>query len=326
MVHNFIIWSEINISFVNSFVYFNKYSETSFVIFDSRHNQMNKLTLPVSVAKLIELIGDQTSFKASEITRLIREANIKIEDLKDFEDFDHDKREGYGRKIVYRNDHFEILVMSWAPGDYTAIHNHGYTKWGAVQTFGKLEHVTFELNGEKLMTHMKEKLGNHEIIPVNQDLIHQMGNPFNQNTLSLHVYGTPHKVDGITDNSELYEIGKGEIQLVNGGVFYDLPKSSYAVTDVELTADRLTMIGHYIQLLNYYHKAGIKGDQYQKAVNYFHDRSFESRLITELEMDNKSILYLIELKKARNLLRKLEESTGTIDSILLDINDPDTLS
>lgn len=287
---------------------------------------MNKLTLPVSIAKLVELIGNQKTFRPTEITQLIQEANIKIEDLKDFEDFDHDKLAGYGRKIVYQAAHFEILVMSWAPGDYTAIHNHGYTKWGAVQTFGKLEHNTYFLEGDRLTTSMKEKLGPDEIIPVNQDLIHQMGNPFNQNTLSIHVYGTPHEVNGITNNSALYEVGKGEIQLVNEGVFYDLPKSSYAVTDTVLTADRLTMIGHYIQLLNYYYKTGIKGPQYLKAINYFHNRSFESRLITELEIDNKSILYLIELKKARNLLRKLNESTRTIDSILMDINDPETLS
>ena len=287
---------------------------------------MNKLTLPLSVSNLVELIGDQTEFKATEITHLIKQANIKAEDLKDFEDFEHDRVEGYGRKLVYKNDHFEILVMSWAPGDYTAIHNHGYTKWGAVQAFGDLEHTTFELDGEKLLTNYKEKLTSGEILSVRQDLIHQMGNPFSDHKISLHVYGTPDSVDGITDNSQLYEIGKGEIQLVNGGVFYDLPKSSYAVTDTELTADRLTMIGHFTQLLNYYYKAGIKGPQYQRAVNYFHDRSFESRLITELEMDNKSVLYLIELKKARKILKLLSESTRTLDSILMDINDPDTLS
>src|SRR5690606_27168523 len=211
-------------------------------------------------------------------------------------------------------------------GDYTAIHNHGYTVWGAVQAFGKLEHITFELQGDKLTTSIKERLDSGEIRAVNQDLIHQMGNPYNDRKLSLHIYGTPQSVDGITDNSELYEIGKGEIQLVDGGVFYDLPKSAYATTTTKLNSDRLTMIGHYTRLLSYYHKAGIKGPQYRKAVNYFHDRSFESRLNAELEMDDKSILYMIELKKARMVLEQLSESTKTLDSILMDINDPDTFS
>lgn len=287
---------------------------------------MSKLTLPLSVSTLIESIGDRKDLTTSEVMGLIRKANITQEDLRDYADFDHDKIEGYGRKIVYQSEHFEILVMSWAPRDYTAIHNHGYTKWGAVQTFGRLEHITFELERDHLTTLFKEKLDANEIIGVNQDLIHQMGNPYNENTLSLHVYGTPDKVEGITDNAQLYEVGKGEIQLVDGGVFYDLSPSQIAISDTEIYADRLTMMGHYCQLLNYYLKTGAIGPQYLKAVNYFQDRSFESRLITELEMDSKGVLYMIELKKAKELLKLLEESTRVIDSILMDLNDPDRYS
>lgn len=287
---------------------------------------MNKLTLPLSLTTLIEAIGDCKDFKPTEIASLIRSANISENDLTEWADFEHHKIEGYGRKMVYEGRHFEIMVMSWAPGDATAIHNHGYTEWGAVQTFGKLEHSTFELTGDTLTTMFRQKLTPGEIIPVNQALIHQMANPYLENTLSLHVYGTSNEVTGITDNSQIYEVGKGEIQLVDGGVFYDLPASEVSLAEGELYADRLTMIGHFTQLLNYYHKTGTRGPQYQKAVNYFHDRSFESRLITELEMDSKCILYMIELKKARNFLKLLSESHRTIDAILREINDPDSFS
>ena len=287
---------------------------------------MKKLALPISVSKLVEMIGDQKNLRSSEIVKMISACKIKEADLVDWADFEHHKVEGYGREMMFKNDHFEIMVMSWAPRDYTAVHNHGYTKWGAVQTFGKLEHSTFELANNFLSSQFKQKLVSGDIISVNQSLIHQMGNPNDENVLSLHVYGTPLKVDGITDNSQLYEVGKGEVQLVNGGVFYDLPSSDIVVANADLYADRITIIGHFIQLLNYYLKRGVQGPQYRAAVNYFHDRSFESRLITELEMDSKGVLYMIELKKAKKLLQLLEESTKTIDSILYDINDPESYS
>ncbi|UKN03383.1 cysteine dioxygenase family protein [Paracrocinitomix mangrovi] len=281
---------------------------------------MNRLTLPVSVSKLIESIGDQTTFTPKEIIRLVKDADIKKKDLMEFAHFDHDKKEGYGRHLVHKGKNFEIMVMSWAPLDATAIHNHGYTEWGAVKTFGKLEHTSFEYKNSCLTTLFKEKLSKDEVIAVNQNLIHQMANFSGENVISLHIYGTSLAVDGITDNSHLYELGKGEVQVVDGGVFYDLPKSEIAIANNELYTDRLTLIGHYTSLLNHYLKTGERGPQYLKAINFFHDRSFESRLITELEMDSKDVLYTIELRKAKKVLQKLSESTKTIDAILFELS------
>lgn len=287
---------------------------------------MNKLTLPISISNLVEKIGKRQSFEPEEIIEIITQSNISEKELLDWADFKHPKSEGYGRKVIYQCDHFEILVMSWAPNDFTAIHNHGYTEWGAVQCFGKLEQTTFELNEGILSTLFKEKIHANEIFAVNQDLIHQMGNPYDTNAISLHVYGTSKKVKNVTENSLLFEVGKNQIQLVSGGVIYDLPEKEITVMNRDLHADRLTLIGHYSQLLNFYLKTGKKGPQYQSAVNYFLDRSFESRLISELEMDSKEVLYMIELKKAKLLLAAHGESTNTINSILSEINDPDNFS
>jgi cysteine dioxygenase len=282
---------------------------------------MSKLTLPLSLSALIEKIGDQKHLTPYQITSFIKEANISQEDLMDWAHFDHNVNEGYGRKIVHQEDHYEIMVMSWAPFDATAIHDHGYTEWGAVKVFGDLEHVTYEYEDNFLTTAIKEKLSDGDIIYVNSSLIHRMINHGNKKVLSLHVYGTAMKVDSITADSRLYNISNGEIQLVNGGVFHDLREDEYLLTNEDFESDRLTQIEHFTQLLQHYFKTGSKGPQYLAAVNYFHDRSFESRLITELEMDSKRILYYIELRKARKLLKLLSESTSTIDSILWEISD-----
>ena len=287
---------------------------------------MNKLTLPLSLSTLIERIGDQKELSPAQIRNYLKEANIQEKDLMEWADFDHNVNEGYGRKLVCAQDHYEIMVMSWSPYDSTAIHDHGYTSWGAVQVFGGLEHITFNLTDHFLTTELKEKVHSGEIIWVNNDLIHQMINHTNKKILSIHIYGTNKDVFNITADAQVYNVSTGDIQLVNGGVFYDLKDSDYTLKNDAFGSDRLTEIGHYCQLLLHYFKTGNKGPQYRAAINYFHDRSFESRLITELEMDSKRILYYIELRKARRLLRRLGETSRTIDSILWDISDMDRFS
>ena len=51
---------------------------------------MNKLTLPLSISSLIDAIGDRKDLKSYEVLKLLKEANIKEEDLQEFTDFDHD--------------------------------------------------------------------------------------------------------------------------------------------------------------------------------------------------------------------------------------------
>jgi cysteine dioxygenase len=282
---------------------------------------MKKLSLPISLNRLVEKLESKTDFSPFELLKIIKDANISERHLLPWADFDHPKTDGYGRKLVYTGDHFEIMVMSWAKKDYTAIHNHGYTKWGAVKVFGALEHISFQLEENHLSTLHKERLEKGEVLAVNQDLIHQMGNPTDDNILSIHIYGTPEKRSNVTENSALYEVGKHETQIVNGGVFYDLRNDIIVERSPGLKSDRLTEIGHFTSLLNFYYKSNQRGAQYNKAVNYFQNRSFEGRFSLELELDSKGILYFIELRKARILLELLDESTKTIDSILNEIND-----
>ena len=282
---------------------------------------MKKLSLPISISNLIKALEVQSFFNPAEITTLLYKAEIKSEDLKTWAKFDHAIEDGYGRALVHSGDNFEIMVMSWNPRDQTAVHNHGYTTWGAVQVFGNLDHTSFNCQDNFLYTLYKEKLTDGEIIAVNQKLIHQMGNSSDEKVLSLHVYGRAEQTDNITADSFIYEVGKHEIQVVNGGVFYDLKNSEIEKRSSGLKSDPLTEISHYTSLLNFYFKSNKRGPQFNKAVKYFQDRSFESRLNFEIEIDSKGILYLVELKKARKILSLLKEPTKTLDAIIYEIND-----
>jgi cysteine dioxygenase len=239
---------------------------------------MEKLSLPISISNLIKSLEVQDSFNPVEIINILSDSEINSEDLVKWAKFDHPVTDGYGRALVHAGDNFEIMVMSWNPRDQTAIHNHGYTTWGAVQVFGNLEHASFHCKDNFLYTLHKEKLTHGEVISVSQKLIHQMGNASDQPVLSLHVYGRDVKSDNITSDSFIYEAGKHEIQVVNGGVFYDLKNNEIAKRSSGLTSDPLTEIAHYTSLLNFYYKSNVRGPQFNKAVKYFQDRSFESRV------------------------------------------------
>lgn len=282
---------------------------------------MKKLSLPIEILDLISKLDALNSFEPAELLKVLKSSKITKTSLLPWSTFDHNPKEGYGRREVYKGDNFEIMVMSWCPGDYTAVHNHGIAEWGAVKVFGKLEHINFKQEDNFISTIYKEKLDNHEVIAVNQALIHQMGNPFDENCLSLHVYGTSTVSENVTANSQIFEIGKHEIQEVNGGVFYDLKNNEISKRSPGLRADKITEIQHYTHLLNLYYKSNNRGAQYNAAINYFQNRSAEGRLNTEIELDSKQILYFIELKKAQNLLRLLKEPTQIVDAILNEISD-----
>ena len=282
---------------------------------------MKKLSLPVEFLDLISKLDALSSFEPADLLKILKSSSISTETLLPWSTFDHDPKEGYGRREVFKGKHYEIMVMSWCSGDYTAVHNHGIAEWGAVKVFGRLEHINFKRDDNFISTIYKEKLSENEVLAVNQALIHQMGNPFDENCLSLHVYGTSTVSKSVTANSQIFEIGKHEIQEVNGGVFYDLKNNDIAKRTPGLRADKITEIQHYSQLLNLYHKANFRGAQYNAAINYFQNRSAEGRLNTEIDLDTKQILYYVELKKAQKLLRLHKEPTRIIDSILNEISD-----
>ena len=145
--------------------------------------------LPPSLHRLIHSIQNQSTLTPEIARQCIIEANIHRDDLLPWADFDHPIADSYGRKLVYDGGYFEVMVMSWAPGDFSAIHDHGGTQWGAVQCFGAAEHFVYTFEDNLLRTKAKNNYFPGSVKTVDRHLIHQMGNPGNSCFLSLHLYG-----------------------------------------------------------------------------------------------------------------------------------------
>lgn len=180
--------------------------------------------LPQSIIQLAEAIKSLEKYSPTAIRNLLRDADITVEDLMPWADFDHPLEDSYGRKMIYDGGFFEIMVMSWNPGDFSSIHDHGYTQWGAVKIFGPAEHAIFLVHGNTIKTISRDNVSPGDTLGVGHELVHQMGNPTSdQRFLSLHIYGNYDRESDITAEARLFNLSDQELQIVNGGVFYDLP-------------------------------------------------------------------------------------------------------
>lgn len=156
----------------------------------------------------------------------LEEARLDARELTAWSDFGHCCGDGYGRKLIAEAPGFELLVMSWCPGDASAIHDHGRAEWGAVQVFGPAEHAVFRVGGGAqpvMRTASVGSLSDGAVLEVPHDLIHQMCNPTERSFLSLHLYGRQGSEGPITGNARVFDLLDEQIVRTDGGVFFALP-------------------------------------------------------------------------------------------------------
>jgi predicted metal-dependent enzyme (double-stranded beta helix superfamily) len=178
----------------------------------------------MSVENLVKTLENLELFTPESVHKAVAECDIRFEDLKDWIDYGYPVSDSYGRKMVHNGGFFEVMVMSWRPGDYSSIHDHGKAEFGAVKIFGDVEHAAFKLDNQKLITISREIVKSGTTLKVTQSLIHQMGNPGESNFFSLHVYGNVNLEGGVTSEARIFDYSRNELLFVNGGVFYLLPE------------------------------------------------------------------------------------------------------
>jgi predicted metal-dependent enzyme (double-stranded beta helix superfamily)/SAM-dependent methyltransferase len=214
------------------------------------------LTLPESLKKIVNQLETANKLSPSHIEKVVRKANVKPDDLDEWSDFDHPSKDGYGRKLIASGDNYEVMVMSWKPGDFSAIHDHGYTMWGAVQIFGQAEHATFQIEGNEIVTQARWETEYGDTVPVTHELIHQMGNTSSDKSfVSLHVYGTKEPVSSVTGEARIFIPEESSIQRVNGGVFFGLGGDEVVRTEPgPVSADFTTGLRNQAEALNQFIK------------------------------------------------------------------------
>lgn len=223
------------------------------------------MNLPTSLARLVKTIENaienETKISPLKAKELVLSANVQVEDMMHYADFDHPVEDCYGRKLVFENEQFEVMVMSWKPDDYSSIHNHGYTEWGVVQAFGQAHHFIYQLKKQELSFAKKEILAKGSAIKVNNGLIHQMGNPTSKGYLTLHVYGINNlALEGITADAKNFDLELDRVAHTCGGAFFNLPAKN--VHEIENGVNpTIDVFNHYSYLLLDYYNRQIQTEE-----------------------------------------------------------------
>lgn len=148
-----------------------------------------KAEYPPKIENLITTLNSKLTWKNNEVATVIKKLNIKQEDVANYQHFNHHTTLSYGRTCIYENNNFRLLLMSWCPGDVTAIHDHGRTDWGGVLFFGDMTHRLYTEKLGTLATATKNKMKKDSFVPITGNIIHLMANKTEKNIATLHIYG-----------------------------------------------------------------------------------------------------------------------------------------
>jgi predicted metal-dependent enzyme (double-stranded beta helix superfamily) len=129
--------------------------------------------------------------------------------------------DGYTRTCAYRDPRFEVLLLNWAPGSASAIHDHGDQHCWMLLLDGVLEvddYVRLDAGETPGYAHV-EQCGSRRLEPGGMDLrsgrfdLHRVSANVRSAAVSLHVYSGPLRKFLVYDEAER--------RCKTAGAFYD---------------------------------------------------------------------------------------------------------
>ncbi len=210
-----------------------------------------KTQTPEKINNLAQYLENQKNVSDRELIFAIKKLNVSLTDIANYVNFNHDITESYGRSVIYKSNKVEIVLMSWNKEDFTSIHDHGNTQWGAVYSFGNIQNNCFKIENNKLEKISQTVLKKGEIAIVDNKSIHQMGNPFERPTLSLHIYYTNKNGESVIGKARNFDLHSQIVFRAKGGAFLDIPEKNIISKEKCPDFDR-KIYDNYIKILQQY--------------------------------------------------------------------------
>jgi len=136
-----------------------------------------------------ELEALDTGITADQAIAILTRTDLTIGDV---EAFVCTKLEGYSRRRVARTEAFELLVMTWLPGQGSGAHDHA----GSVSAFKIVRGTADETRYAQAADSLVDPVGSHELhageVGIDPgDVIHAVRNGHAELLVSVHVYAPP---------------------------------------------------------------------------------------------------------------------------------------
>lgn len=138
-------------------------------------------------------VQDPASLRGDSVDRYLGTHKLNPDDFLNFVFFREDR---YARNLIQRTKHWELLVLTWLPGQCTPIHDHdGNRCWVTVHT-GALTIKSYDcLTDEKKLS---RALGPAETVSKGGKIyaddgrgVHSIANASKKPAVSLHLYAGP---------------------------------------------------------------------------------------------------------------------------------------
>jgi cysteine dioxygenase len=182
--------------------------------------------IPAPLKKLAQKLEVPDSIDFNFLKKAVAETKLRATDLKPFALFNHPAEQSYGRHLLYDSPKLKIFLMCWAPGDFTAIHDHGSTEWGCVIALGDFTHRIYYFKDGQLTVKSADPFRQGQVACLTGELIHMMGNSGNSNIMSLHIYGTDSGNETLAKMSRVYLPEKDKVVMTNGPAFLNCPAAA----------------------------------------------------------------------------------------------------
>lgn len=132
--------------------------------------------------------GVERPFTAEEMIALGR----SVDESFDCSNFSKFKCATYTRNRVHLNEHFELVVICWEPGQASSIHDHGRSNCLYRVLEGVMVEEQFELGPDGMPVPTQEtSYGENEITLAPGHLIHRINNRADTHLVTLHIYSPP---------------------------------------------------------------------------------------------------------------------------------------
>jgi hypothetical protein len=222
---------------------------------------------PKSLLKIIEGIECSKLIDNNVLVDIVRQSNLIEKDFLPYNKLDHPIEQSYGRNNIYEGTNYSIFLMSWSSGDFTGIHSHGLSDWGAVYFFGNMDHRLYNASGKKIELAQKGIVPEGSVVPVKGSLVHAMGNLGEKPVLTLHIYGWRQPNSNANDNSFVYELEKKQIRTTDGSAFINIADKLCKKTEKGIIANTET-VTDYFEIINpfYIRNKNKNMDNYIKKV------------------------------------------------------------
>ena len=219
-------------------------------------NTFKKLNMNNSLQTLVNTIEHNYTPNFPNLTALISKLDLKRKDFLEYNQFDHPRQDSYGRNKIYTGKNFTIFLMTWNPGDYTAIHSHGHCDWGAVLFFDEVSHRLYKVDGNEIHLANKGMIPAGTIVGVKGDLVHSMGNNSDLPAITMHIYGSNGSLSNANNDSRVYELEKKTISVTNGEAYFNLDPARAKERIQGIISDNDTISDYFSILLPFYRKIG----------------------------------------------------------------------